>query len=132
MRLKRRPLNSRLKSKSPGVVRNISGSAKKRVKKLALRRTMVSLSSMKAGSLIVAKARTADAREKLPSGIESRMRGNRWTPQSVLRTSPPTLPKLDIMESLAKALVHLPFCSVSMINRFSGVAAAAEMKEKTE
>src|SRR5207247_9467063 len=117
---------------SRGVVRDISSSSKNRVEKLAIRLQMVSLSSLKAVSRIVAKASTADATEQPPSGIESRMRRNRWTPQSVLRTSPPTLPKLDIMESLAKALVHLPFCSVSMINRFSGVAAAAEMKEKTE
>src|SRR2546422_7218828 len=130
--MKRRPLNKRLKSTSPGVVRNISGKARKRVKKLAFRRTMVSPSKTKAGSLMVAKARTAEAREKVPSGIERRISGNPPTPQSVLRTNPPTFPKLEIMESLAKAFAHFPFCSVSMINRLSGVAAAAEVKEKTK
>src|SRR5439155_20328797 len=114
------------------MLRNISGRAKKRVKKLDLRRMMVSLSKTKAGSLIVAKARTAETREKVPSGIERRISGNPSAAQRVLRTRPPTFPKLETIENLAKAFAHLPFCSVSMINRFRGVAAAAEIKEKTE
>jgi hypothetical protein len=69
------PLNMRLKSEAVGTVRNIIGSSRSLAKKLGFLPTIVCLSKTKAGSRIVAKARSEEAREKTPSWTERRMSG---------------------------------------------------------
>jgi hypothetical protein len=81
--------------------------------------------------LIVTADITADTTDRTASGISIKVRG-RKSPHTTPRSRPNTVPRLDTIDSRAKADVHFAFGCVSIIRRFRGVAAADEKKEIDE